>query len=333
MHKLITTAIMLLFNLVTICSYGFILTQPLPKNERPKLVIQNPTEQNSVFWVQYHSAESIQEVEWKIESRSQLSLDFSDWNPNSNPFSFKSFDEKLKVYFEFSNQRQVLLTENVGLKFKNNTNSNEYINKIHILNLHPSKQEITLLLDNKKSLHLQSGNYYDTSSFEISESANIEISAKGRFLVLLENNGHFSTGLKQSTLPEESEIPTMGEFFLMGTDSLHDSFVIHLTNPEQIKEARTALEEKSAKILVADIGASVLPWNRPFIGPQSTPWSWSVKKIHSFSDLALMECDGSASLVEERLLSWIGSGRICFWRSHIIKELNRSELKSARIEK
>ncbi len=332
MHKLITTAIMLLFNLVTICSYGFILTQSLPKNERPKLIINNPTDENSLFWVQYHNAESVHEVDWKIESHSQLSLDFSEWNPDKNPFSIKSFDENLKVYLEFSNQRQVLLSSDAGLKFKNKPNSKEYINKIHILNLHSAKQEINLLLDRKKSFKIQSGNYYDTLSVEIPESVNIEVSAKGRFLVLLETRSNFLVAKKELTSPNESEIPIAGQFFLVGTDNLQDSFVVHLTDPEQIKEARKTLQEKSAKILVADIDANISPWNRAFIGPQSIPWSWSVKKVHSFSDLALMECDGSASFVEERLLSWLNASRICFWRSHIIKELNRSELKSARIE-
>lgn len=333
MHKLIITATMLLLNFITICSYGFILTQALPNNEKPRLIINNPTNASSQFWIQYHNAENIQEVDWKIEPQSQLSLDFTDWNPSANPFSIKSFDEKLKVYLEFSSQRQVLLTSDVGLKFKNANNSNEYINKIHILNLHSSKQEIRITSDNKNLHSFQSGNYYDTTSIEIPESLNIEVSAKGRIVILLETNRNFVPARKLMTSPLDSEIPTSGYFFLVGTDNLQDSFVIHLTDPGQIKEARDALQEKSAKILVADITANTLPWNRAFVGPQSTPWSWSVNKVHSFSDLALMECDGSASLVEERLLSWLISGRICFWRSHIIRELNRSELKSARWQK
>lgn len=327
MRQAATNFTLLLLLSLSLRSYGYILTQALPFNEKPQLMILNASELSSSFWIQHRNLEKITEDHVKIEANSSLTFDYNEWSNQGNAVSIKTLDKELKAFFVFSNQRRIELTSQAGLSFKFKSMTSD-IRKIHILNLNSEPQTVEILLDNKISIKKITSNYYDTISFEISDSQNIEIKSSGRISVISEDSSGYIAAEKQTLTFTENELPKQGHFFLVSSDSLQDSFVVHLTNEELIKEAQQAAKMKSSKILVADIISNLQIWNRAFTGNNSTPWSWSVEKVHSFSDIAHISCDGSASLVEERLLSWLIFGRICFWKSHVIKELSIEEVLS-----
>lgn len=322
--------ILITLSLLSSPSLAFIWTQALPQDKKPLLRIENPTNEAISYWIQHRGTNLFTETPIFLKPKSQERFEFSHWNPEHLAFSIKSFSKELKVFLEFPDWGTVPLSSDQSTRWRWK-HQNTKVQRLFVLNLAAETQTLTLTTALGKVHKLETQKYYDTTEWAVPFEGSFEISGPGRFKVLALTDEGPKELQGVWTRPQAQDLPTEGRFFLASTESLQESFLLHLTDEVVIQQAQQALKSSSAKILIADIGASTSNWNRPFTGVKSAPWSWSVQKVHGFSDLAHIDCDGFASLVEERLNSWLGFGRICFWKTHLWKELTRDEVISGEL--
>jgi hypothetical protein len=118
-------------------------------------------------------------------------------------------------------------------------------------------------------------------------------------------------------------------WFVLAEDSVvyDDSYLLPLSNPEHIAQARArlALGEASGvgSIASAQIVAGADGLNRDVNAPGQPLWSWHVTEFEGFADLAIELCDGWPGFVERDPAAFIAntSGRVCFWNYRLVAEL------------
>lgn len=124
--------------------------------------------------------------------------------------------------------------------------------------------------------------------------------------------------------------PAEGHFFLLTNSQKNQSYVVNITNPELVTEARDQIQNPlstSGRILIGQVGKNSGGFNRDFNDTKKTPWTWHVDTVLHFAELASQDCDGSPEMLEEMALPWIeNSGVICFWNYKVTKELTASEI-------
>ena len=96
--------------------------------------------------------------------------------------------------------------------------------------------------------------------------------------------------------------------FLVGprTPQLKDSYVLPLTRPEDIAEARRqlTLDLTNRLMVVARIGAGADGINRDHLAPGKPAWSWHVTEFLAFAEGGIPEWGGTPTGVEANVAFW-----------------------------
>jgi hypothetical protein len=106
---------------------------------------------------------------------------------------------------------------------------------------------------------------------------------------------------------------------------LNDSFVLPLSKPEDVREARRLLREvppTAQRVLVVNIVAGADGINRDHLAVGAPQWSWHVTEFISFTDYVPgLEHSPTPVLIEENLEKYKGTGVALFTMYGIIAEL------------
>jgi hypothetical protein len=112
-----------------------------------------------------------------------------------------------------------------------------------------------------------------------------------------------------------------------GTQSLHDSFVVPLTDPDQVAHARDIIargpDVAGEPIVFASIARRSDHINRNLLTNGQPEWNWHVTGVSGFGDVGIELLDGSPTYVSQHLDTWLRetSGHIGFWNYTVSKEL------------
>ena len=118
-------------------------------------------------------------------------------------------------------------------------------------------------------------------------------------------------------------------YFLVSelTPAHGDSYVLPLTNPDDIAQARAIIadpEGSAARIVVAKIApcGECAYINRDFLNG-GRPWSWCVTDFEGFAENTIEILDGWPGYVNDNLDEWMGTtgGAIGFWSYSVTREL------------
>ena len=134
---------------------------------------------------------------------------------------------------------------------------------------------------------------------------------------------------------EDKPDPEVVYFLVAETEALHgDSYMLPLTKPDDIAQARQLIINHESKIVTAEIStdpADPYPVNMDLTGHHT--WSWHVSKFLGFADMSIEILDGWPSYVEEHYDEWVavtkgpnGKGRIGFWSYTVVRELSEAEV-------
>jgi hypothetical protein len=126
-------------------------------------------------------------------------------------------------------------------------------------------------------------------------------------------------------------------YFLVGerTAVRGESFIIGLTDPQDIQSARAILLSGEEKIVFAEISKITNSRSQGnFDLAKGGKWSWYVTDVLEFTDVTAEIYDGWPSYVEENYSDFVentkganGSGRIGFWNYGLKREVSHEELK------
>jgi hypothetical protein len=129
--------------------------------------------------------------------------------------------------------------------------------------------------------------------------------------------------------------PEVVYFLVAETEVVHgDSYILPLTKPADIQQARQLIANQESKIVVAEISkgpADPYPVNRDLTHPRT--WSWHVSEFIGFADIGIEILDGWPTYVEDHYDEWVaitkgpnGKGRIGFWSYTVVREIEPLEL-------
>lgn len=121
-----------------------------------------------------------------------------------------------------------------------------------------------------------------------------------------------------------------GETFVVaerpGSEFRGDSYILELTDPEDIAHARDLIEfgpEIGAPIIFARIAAGSDGINRDVLADGEPLYSWHVESFDSFVDISAEIYDGWPTYIEEDVPRWFDNteGYIGFWNYTVVAEL------------
>lgn len=121
-----------------------------------------------------------------------------------------------------------------------------------------------------------------------------------------------------------------GRYFVVADSGRSAAYLVDLTDPAMIAEARRQLREPDVyhpRILIAEIGVNAVGDNRNWDDKTRHPWSWRIATPLRFAALASQACDGHPQQLEDQLEAWLSGaytgGRpvICFWGYQVVEEL------------
>ena len=104
---------------------------------------------------------------------------------------------------------------------------------------------------------------------------------------------------------------------------MSDSYVLPLTDPEDIALARVMASGGAGLIVGARITTGSDGINRDMLAPDQPEWSWHVKEFSAFTETAIELCDGTPTYTEGEALNkpegevW----DICYWNYTVVKEV------------
>jgi hypothetical protein len=127
-------------------------------------------------------------------------------------------------------------------------------------------------------------------------------------------------------------------YFLVAetTPGRGDSFIIGLTDENEIEAARDIIETGQSKIVFAEISPITDRSRQGNFDLQNNKrrWSWYVSKFVEFTDVTAEIYDGYPTYVEEHYDEFVattkgdnGKGRIGFWTYTVSREVSHDELE------
>jgi len=124
---------------------------------------------------------------------------------------------------------------------------------------------------------------------------------------------------------------TSTAYFLVAHPALYpiglgDSYILPITDSEDIEMARAILAAGAFKIVFAQITKGSDGINRDMLADGTPEWSWHVVEFLQFGDIGIEICDGSPSFTEAEVQNWSEGQEeiICYWSYTIVEEVDQS---------
>lgn len=177
------------------------------------------------------------------------------------------------------------------------------------------------ILKSREVLSINGAGLSGSAFLQISASYNISAHWKSRQRIEFPD-----LGLNPNPLP-----PPQGRYFVVGNEKRSIGYLVDLTDPTMIAEAREQIRKPDnlqARILIAEIAVNQNLENRNWYDKHKHPWSWKIVRPIRFASLASQVCDGHPQMIEDQLEAWLGGagghgGRpvICLWSYQVLEEL------------
>ncbi len=299
---------------------------------RGQLQITNSTGTEVQGWLQKFKPSLVSETEYAVPAHSQIKINITA-KSSTERFSLlhlrapaalqATFHCKTKSYPAHSFEGGILTYRRTD--FSTNT--------VNIQNLFTSDNTVRMQLLDRRLQQL-SENVLKLKSqakidFKITEAkwSYVRISGDHRLAA-------FSMTTTGSEGPmiiarQPSQVSESAAYFeVQSRDKAGDSFIVQITNPALIQQAREQISNPNLeKILFAKVAKGHSGFNRNWSKKDRAFWSWSATEVTSIADLASTSCNGFPQAVEDRIDFWLKNpGRICFWSYRIQRELSPKDV-------
>lgn len=298
------------------------------------LRIENASGSIESFWFQTFGSSPFFEKHYELGPKETRVLAIgSDYTADSSAIAIKTHNENLKFTAFCKTKGRSWQLEKLNSPWKSlKIPPQSKRISFHLLNLAQIKNNISIefefLPGQTQSLPLSEG--FATNTIEV-------LIPQGARRILLRGQGRwtgkaFSELLKEIPLQDEVQVLQQAsayKYFLFQSPGGNDSFVVPMDNPKLIEQTLEQIRDpQKRRLLVARIGKSLEGTNRDMLSAVKTPWSWSVVEAQNYADFAHISCDGTPSVVEERLNEWLinTGGTICFWNFRVVRELSHREI-------
>ena len=308
--------------------------------ENMSLVVRNSAKSPETFWLQMHQGDSVREVRFDVEGKTESSWKGTDFLKSKESFFVKHFSADGNLMFLLKCRGQWNFEETASPVLDFRLSGQNASLQFLIQNLDPVKNRAVHLRWRDGDGLIMSEESRDLGAPYASSEFLLESPAGARTLSI-EGEGRLTARMmdldRQRVLPghlmDPARTVTQEEtaYFLLSNAAGTESFVLPLSDPDLTAQAREIVAGQKPKILIAEIESTpASSENRNLVAEDRAPWSWHVRKTLNFTDVASIDCSGSPSLVEERLAAWLKhpNPRICFWSYFLKREISAEEVAS-----
>ena len=308
---------------------------PIEK-ELKTLKVLNRTNQPRPLWISGPISEYLDPMEYSYEVPAFGSLEIPLIDFLSFPWIHLKAQEsgtfQIQILTSFENS--VLINSGPSLRWKSRARPQS---EAVILNLAPFNQSVTISQDGQKieSISLPAFGKARVSLEHYASASMITFEGEARIAGAL-----LSPQESKSFIPDPSMVKLSASdnleahYFKLTNKGNRQSYIVRISDPKLITQAQLQIRSPNQalpRILIGQIDYGNGGFNRDFSEVRSTPWSWNVKNVIRFSELASQDCDGSPEMLEEVLKPWKeNSGVICFWNYRITEELNLDQITAGR---
>lgn len=299
------------------------------------LLVENTSEEPQSLWFQDLGSSPFMEKHYEIapEATRILALE-KDFAEGTSAFAIKTHNKALKFTALCHNTKQNWRVDKSHSPWKSlKIPAGLKTLRLHLVNLAQTQNPVQIQLNHSSGLSLNLPEEFSKTSLEIAIPAGatqLQIRAEGRW-----GGKAFSESNQELELEEEikiiEKVPTT-RYFQFRASGSNESFVVPLDDAKLINQSLEQIANPDkARLFVARIGKSLSGTNRDLLSPQKAPWSWEVLEAQNYADFAHISCDGSPSVVEERLKDWIQNtgGTICFWNYRVVREVPLTEIRQS----
>lgn len=337
LHNFGTAALVML-----LAPAGFAVTHYVPHTcaiNELHLVAINVTAQDQTFWTQEHEGREVNESGFDVAAEAKIFLNGTDFLKNSAVFTLSERAPALRFQLQCGGDVYDLPTL-ASSAFALPARALHRVD-LRIQNLHHSAQRVRVIVEDAKGAALQENilaldNSYVTGMLKLNVPANAaQIRVRGeQRLAVVALDRTAGEPITAVAVNEVVDVDPATAYFLIGNESLGESYVLPLKDIELIAEARALATTRSKKIVFALAEpAPALSENRNVLSG-GEPWSWKITNVSGFDDIGGQFCSGSARYLEDFKETWMPEPRpICFWNFHILKELSPLEVAQGRLQK
>ncbi len=303
------------------------------ESELKAVLVSNRSSDEQVLWISGPIKSLSSDPENKLEESVII--------PAYSSVEIPLIDYKRYPWIHFKTEQSKTLLMSVFSKFQQHINlasgsSNRWTSRgsegeILIANLAPFSQKVSVFADSDSlqiTLEAFEKRRIPVPRWAYGRSILVEGEARIHAFLIGENRSQaFSPSLAATKLS-----PDLAKtYFRMSNKDLSQSYVVGLTDPKMIRQAREQIQQPIdqgpwiPRILVAEIDFGSQQENRDFSKPGAPLWSWGIKRVFNFAQLAHQDCDGSPEMIEELLNPWKEfGGVICFWNYRVVEEISAS---------
>jgi hypothetical protein len=129
--------------------------------------------------------------------------------------------------------------------------------------------------------------------------------------------------------------PPSGAYFLVeARDGLQSTYILHLTETNEIAAARAQLvrDPTHRQLVVAALKSGAGDFNRD-LRERGRTWSWHPESPIEFADLGSISCGGNPQVIEEQIPEiFAAQSTICFWNHIVTRELTADEVATGQLD-
>ena len=290
------------------------------------LWIENNNRKTIYVWIQTPTVtEGQSEISYELQSQERLAIPLQRFQKDSW-LHIKAHDEDAVKVAVMSSSQKIYLKKDSSNQYADRVRSGGYL---YLSNIYP--YPVTSVVS--YNLQQQTVTLEPNSTWQSPESlqaySSVKVSSKNRLPAMVANK-NFIQPLRFSA-PSVLE-PEDGAYFLLSNSRKSESFVVKITEPGQIKDARDQMQNlQRSKLLNGRILPGNQDFNRNWNHSNRAPWGWSVTEVNGFADFCHIDLDGSPSSVDQFLNLWMNKGGIiCFWDYKIERELTAEQVATGR---
>ncbi len=301
---------------------------------RGQLQVTNPTGTEMQGWVQKFKPSLVSETEHVFQANSTTKISIAA-KSTAESFSLLHLGSQgsLQATFHCKTKSYPAHSFEGGILTYRRTDFSENI--LQVINLYSAENMVNIqLLDRRFNILSES-----TLKLKSRSKTNFKISTVNWSYARVSGDHRLAVFNMTTTGSEgpmiiarqPSQVTEGAAYFEMQSrDKVGDSFIVKITSPEMIQQARAQIANPSLeKILFAKVTKGHAGFNRNWSKKDRAFWSWSTTEVTAIADLASTSCNGIPQAVEDRVDFWIKNpGRICFWSYRIQRELKPVDVAS-----
>lgn len=288
-----------------------------PESEKiTELLVKNTSLETQDLWLIFYDNQYLDEAHFEIPAQAEKRLKIADLKESHWNFAVLTKSTELRLPANWQSH--------VSTRFEKNVRGLSQW-KVRPTNLGMEKQELEVQFQNSKGEILETQKIL-SSNYLKSQSLNLKVPQGAEKAVV---QTHFPISLPQEkdlkvVLDSSRKKESDTVYFLLEYEP-GSTFVAPIKDPRLVAQAREEIKNPKGLILFAEIDHSGTGLNRNWSLTHQPYWSWQIKEVTGFYQLAADWCQAYPEMIERMLHPLVTQEKVCFGGSQLVSEVSAPE--------